>query len=80
MNTKAKTQKTLNGALLLPLTVGAKAVIFHQGKITRTSQVVAIHSWEMDRVCFETLNTHYRLLTGPSSEPAAGCFSMSTAA
>ena len=42
MNTKAKTQKTLNGTLLLPLTVGAKAVIFHQGKITRTSQVVAI--------------------------------------
>lgn len=80
MNTEEKTTKTLNGALLFPLAVGAKAVILHQGKITRTSQVVAIHSCKADEVRFETTNTHYRLLTGSSPDPAASCFPMSMAA
>ena len=80
MNTERKPQKTLNGDLLLPLSVGARAVILHQGLITRTSRVVAIHGRSEGEVCFETLNTQYRLLTGPSSEPAAGCFPLAMAA
>ena len=44
------------------------------------SRVVSIHSYGMGEVRFETLNTQYRLLTGPSSEPAAGCFPLAMAA
>ena len=80
MNTERKPQKTLNGDLLLPLSVGARAVILHQGLITRTSRVVDIHSRTADEIRFETLNTQYRLLTGPDCEPAEGCFSMAMAA
>lgn len=80
MNKGEKATKTLSGTLLCPLTVGEKAVIFHQGLITRTSRVVAVHSRTEDEVRFETLNTEYRLLTGPDCEPAEGCFSMAMAA
>ena len=80
MNPEKKTTKTLNGDLLLPLSVGARTVILHQGLVTRTSRVVAIHSRTEGEVRFETLNTQYRLLTGPSSEPAAGCFPLAMAA
>lgn len=80
MNTEEKTTKTLAGVLLRPLTVGAKAVILHQGQVTLTSRVVSIHSYGMGEVRFETLNTQYRLLTGPSSEPTAGCFPLAMAA
>lgn len=80
MNREEKTTKTLSGTLLCPLMVGAKAVIFHEGLVTRTSRVVAVHSRAEDEIRFETLNTQYRLLTGPSSEPAADCFSLAMAA
>lgn len=66
MNPEKKTTKTLNGDLLLPLSVGARTVILHQGLVTRTSRVVAIHSRTEGEVRFETLNTQYRLLTGPA--------------
>ena len=77
---KEKAMKTMTGTLLRPLAVGAKAVILHQGQITLTSRVVEIHSRTEDEIRFETLNTQYRLLTGPSSEPAAGCFPLAMAA
>ncbi len=80
MNTEEKTTKTLNGVLLRPLAVGAKAVILHQGQVTFTSKVVAIHAGDNGEVCFETLNTQYRLLTGPSPDPAEDCFLMAMAA
>lgn len=80
MNTDEKKVKTLNGTLMRPLAVGAKAVILHQGQVTLTSRVVAIHSQAEDEVCFETKNTHYRLLTGPTYEPAVSLFPMATAA
>lgn len=80
MNREEKTTKTLSGTLLCPLMVGAKAVIFHQGLITRTSRVVDIHSRTADEIRFETLNTEYRLLTGPDCESAADCFSLAMAA
>ena len=77
---KEKAMKTMTGTLLRPLAVGAKAVIIHQGQITLTSRVVEIHSRTEDEIRFETLNTQYRLLTGPCSEPAADCFSLAMAA
>lgn len=80
MNREEKATKTLSGTLLCPLMVGAKAVIFHQGLITRTSRVVAVHSRTADEIRFETLNTEYRLLTGPDCEPAADCFPVALAA
>lgn len=80
MNSEKKITKTLNGTLLRPLAVGAKAVILHQGQITLTSRVVEIHSQTEDEIRFETLNTEYCLLTGPKCEPAASGFSMAMAA
>ena len=77
---KEKAMKTMTGTLLRPLAVGAKAVILHQGQIMLTSRVVEIHSRTEDEIRFETLNTQYRLLTGPCSEPAADCFSLAMAA
>ena len=76
MNTDDKTTKTLTGALLRPLAVGAKAVILHQGQVTFTSRVLSIHSYGMGEVRFETLNTQYRLLTGPFLRPAVNQFPM----
>lgn len=70
MTTEEKTLKTLHGVLMRPLAVGTKAIIVHQGQITLTSRVVSIHSQTADEVCFETLNSEYRLLTGPFLQPA----------
>lgn len=70
MNTDEKTAKTLHGVLMRPLAVGAKAVIVHDGRITLTSRVVGIHSRTEDEVCFETLNSEYRLLTDPFHQSA----------
>lgn len=80
MITEEKTLKTLHGILMRPLAVGAKAVIVHQGQITLTSRVVSIHSRTADEVCFETLNSEYRLLTGPFLQPAVSQLLMAVAA
>lgn len=80
MDQKEKAMKTMTGTLLRPLAVGAKAVILHQGQVTYTSRVVNIHSRTEDEIRFETLNTEYRLLTGPDREQAADSFPMAMAA
>ena len=80
MNTDEKKTRTLNGTLMMPLEVGARAMIRHQGQIMLTSQVVAIHSLTESEVRFETKNTHYRLLTGPVHQPAVSLFPMAMAA
>lgn len=59
----------LRGTLLCPLIVGNCALISSQGRLIRTSTVVAIHSQTSDEVRFETRNTHYRLR--PNLSPAA---------
>lgn len=69
MNEKKET--TLNGTLIYPLALGSCALIFHRGHFIRTSRVVAIHSQTAEELCFETLNTHYTLLMGPSPKTAA---------
>ena len=61
---------TLTGIPLRPLVVGSRAVIVHQGKITRTAPIVAIHRRTAGEVHFETLDTRYYLLTGSDFEPA----------
>lgn len=71
-----KRSTTLNGTLLSQLRVGACALILHGGRVTRTSRVVAICDVGPAEVTFETMNTHYRLLLGPSPqtvEQAAIC-------
>jgi len=70
MTADTKENRTLSGILLRPLAVGSKAVIFHQGKITRTSPIVAICRRTVGEVCFETAATRYHLLTGPDTQPA----------
>ena len=80
MNTNDKKTKTLNGTLMTPLAVGARAMILHQGQVMLTSQVVAIHSVTGNEVRFETKNTHYRLLTGPFHQQAVSLSSMAMAA
>lgn len=68
---KEKKSTTLYGSLLYPLTVGHCAMIRYQGRLMRTSQVVAIHSCTADTICFETLNTNYTLLLSPAQQTAA---------
>lgn len=70
MKSGAKEIRTLTGIPLRTLSVGSRAVIAHQGKITRTARIVAIHSRTAGEVCFETLDARYYLLTGPDFEPA----------
>ena len=74
MTRNEKVVRTLSGALMRPLAVGSTAIIFHDGKFTRTSRIVAIHSYDAEEVCFETLNIKYHLLTGPGTFPAMSLF------
>ena len=80
MNTDEKKTRTLNGTLMMPLAVGAKAVILHHGQVMLTSQVVAIHSVTGNEVRFETLHTHYRLLIVPLQQTAVSLLPMAMAA
>jgi len=59
---KEKKTTTLNGTLVCPLEVGCSALMIHNGRLIRTSRVVAIHREAHDEVQFETMNTIYRLL------------------
>ena len=61
---------TLRGTLMYPPLVGGRAIIFHCGKMIRTSPIVAIHSASAEAIRFETVNTHYTLLTNPSPQPS----------
>ena len=80
MTLGTKEVRKLTGILLRPLAVGSKAVIVHQGKITRTARIMAIHHRTAGEVCFETLDTRYYLLTGPDFEPAVSAFPAALAA
>ena len=55
-------------------------MFLHRGNLVRTSRVVAIHDVTEEEAYFETLNTTYRLTTGPNSGPATSMFSMAVAA
>lgn len=75
-----KAIKVLEGVLIRPLAIGSSALFLNGGGMVRTSRVVAIHGPIEDGVCFETLNTRYHLLTGPTYGPAAEQRSMAMAA
>ena len=74
MASEVKEVRTLTGILLRPLAVGSRAIIVHQGKITRTARITAIHHRTAVEACFETLDTRYYLQTGPNFEPAVSAF------
>lgn len=68
MNDKKYT--TLSGRLMFPLCVGCRALIWHNGSYIHTSRVEAIHCVDSNAICFETRNTHYRLLPATISQTA----------
>ena len=78
MNDKKET--TLKATLIYPLALGCCALIFYRGHLIRTSRVVAIHCQTAEELCFETLNTRYTLLMGPSPETAVNPVLMGVAA
>ncbi len=55
----------LCGQLICPITIGKPAVFAAEGKLYRTSHVVALHKHTMDEIHFETVNTHYHLSMSP---------------
>ena len=80
MTAGMKKIRTIHGILLRPLTVGSKAIIVHQGKITHTARIIEIHHRTAEETCFETADTMYYLLTGPDMQPATSLFPMALAA
>ncbi len=80
MTADTKEVRTLNGILLRPLVVGSNAIIFHQGKITRTACITAIRRRTAKAVCFETADIRYYLLTSPDTQPAVSPIPMALAA
>lgn len=75
-----KKSATLSGVLMAPLCVGSRALILHEGRYIHTSRVEAIHSVDSSAICFETMNTHYRLLPAPISQKAEYQTALSVAA
>lgn len=75
-----KQYKTMEGILIRPLAVGARAIFLHAGRLVRTSCVTAIYGGMEGGVCFETADAAYRLLTGPTKEPDVCQFSTAMAA
>lgn len=71
---------TLNGVLMVPLRIGCRAFVAHEGGYIRTSAVVAIHSVQLGEIQFETRNTYYRLLPAPLRQAADCRTAMSMAA
>lgn len=63
-----KKSATVCGTLMLPLCVGNRALILHDGGYIHTSKVEAIHSVSANEIRFETRNTCYRLLPAPVSQ------------
>ena len=49
----------INGSVHLPLKVGTRAIIYHNGGSTWTSTVLAIHRLAEDLIVFETRNSTY---------------------
>lgn len=70
---------TVNGTLMYSLRVGECALIRCNGGVIRTSRVVSIRSVGSNEICFETLNTVYRLLPAPVTQEAGLCTAMMAA-
>jgi hypothetical protein len=70
-NKKNKKVVFINGTLLLPLKIGARATIFKDDEIIRTSTVEAIKQVTQNNITFETQNSIYCVAFSFSPEPAA---------
>lgn len=55
----------INGKVAFPLEVGRNAVIYQGGDFLFTSLVVEIHEQQPDFVCFETMNSVYKVSFAP---------------
>lgn len=62
----------LDGSLVRPLRIGRKAIIVHNGKLLHTATVTGIKEYNAENICFETLDTYYRIsLSGYPKTTAA---------
>ena len=68
---KNKKYISLNGTVVLPLKIGARATIFSNEDVIRMSIVAEIKQVTRDSVIFETQNSVYRIVHHLSPEPAA---------
>ena len=62
---------SMTGTVLLPLRIGARATIFNNDDIIRTSIVASIKQVTQDSIIFETQNSIYCVAFSFSPEPAA---------
>lgn len=70
----------LQGTVVMPVTVGSRAVLLTGGKVILTSMVVAIHTVTEQEVRFETLNTNYCISMCPFPWAGSAVPAMSMAA
>ena len=56
-----KKEININGRIVFPLQEGARAIISCGGQFIYTSPVVEIRDEETDYVCFETMNSVYKV-------------------
>jgi hypothetical protein len=71
----------ITGTVDMPLYAGRTALIYtNEGKVIRTSRVVAVNQITNSVVIFETLNSTYYVNLGFSPEPAVVGFQTSVCA
>lgn len=58
---RLKVCKVLTGVPVLPITVGSPAMIYHHGRVTRTTEVVDVYRKSVTEIRFETRHTMYIL-------------------
>lgn len=60
-----KKEVNINGKIVFPLQEGSRAVISTGGAVIYTSPVVGIIEERTDYVCFETMNSVYKVCLQP---------------
>ncbi len=66
-----KKEVNINGKVVFPLLEGTRAVISTGGQLIYTSLVVEIKENRTDYVCFETMNSVYKVCLQPFPVQAA---------
>jgi hypothetical protein len=61
----------LKGSVKLPLVIGTRAIIYHNGTVIKTSSVEAIEQVSDELIVFETRNSNYSVTPLFSPAPAA---------
>lgn len=75
MNAKKKSV-SLSGMAVMPVTVGARALLVSGGQFIRTSRVVAVHEHTPEVLRFETMNSNYSVDLTPSPLAAVSLIPM----